>query len=335
VSKELVIGDVTASRGEFKKGILGGVKLINGSSIDIPFMVMNGVEDGPTLLLTSTQHGVELQGIEVIRKVMREILDPKLLRGAVIGIPVANPLAFFHYQYRSWTDNQDVGIVRADMPDGGSTERLTYTQWTEAWSKADMIINIHCNSRPSALIYQWINIGNPKTKEKLEKMAKAFGVTTIVSDRPISEDAPPTLGNLSASNGIPVILYELIDGRWISEPSTSAGVKGVLNTMKAFDMIDGEPEAQEGFPIVPGAGTSMGPRAMQANASGLIRFLKLPGEPIKEGEVYAEVYDLYGDVLEQIKMPFDGYVWANLTTGNVIAILEGSGVGYVFKVEEN
>ncbi len=331
--KELVIGDVTASRGEFKKGVLNGVKLINGSSVDIPFMIMNGVDDGPTLLLNSTQHGVELQGIEVIRKVMREILDPKFLSGAVIGIPVGNPLAFFHYQYRSWTDNQDVGRVRADMPNGGSTERLTHTLWTEVWSKADMIINIHCNERPSALIYQWINIGNPKTKDKLEKMAKAFGVTTIVSDRPVSEDAPPTLGNLSARNGIPVILYELIDGRWISEPSTSAGVKGVLNTMKAFGMIDGELETQTGFPIVPGANTFM-PRALRANTSGLIRFLKLPGEPIKEGEVYAEVYDLFGDVLEQIKMPFDGYVWANLGTNNVMAILEGSSVAFAFKSEE-
>jgi len=44
---------------------------------------------------------------------------------------------------------------------------------------------------------------------------------------------------------------ELIDGRWISDPSTIAGVKGILNIMKTFDMIDGDIEPQEGFPIIP------------------------------------------------------------------------------------
>ncbi|MFB0543635.1 MAG: succinylglutamate desuccinylase/aspartoacylase family protein [Candidatus Bathyarchaeia archaeon] len=331
--EKLVVGDITAKRGELKKGLIKGVKLINGSSIDIPVLLMNGAEEGPTLLLMSTQHGTEIQGIEVIRKVMREILSPESIRGAVIGIPVGNPLAFFHYQYISWVDNQDVGRVRADRPNGGATERLAYALWTEAWSKADMIVNIHCNTRPEALIYQMINIGNPKTKEKLVRMAEAFGVTTMVSDRPIPEDAPPTLGTLAARNGIPVILWELIDGRWISEPSTSAGVRGVLNTMKVFNMIDGNPEPQMGFPIVPGVNRSSG--TLRANQSGLIRFFKKPGELIKEGEVYAEIYDLYGDVLEQVKMPFEGYIWATPCTGNVKAVVVGANIGYTFIHEKN
>ena len=337
--EELKVGDIAARRGELKRGIIKGVELINNVSIDIPVLAMNGSRDGPTLLLMSTQHGIEIQGVEVIRKVMREILRPRSLRGAVIGIPVGNPLAFMHQKYLSWIDDLDVGQVRADMPAGNTTERLAHALWTEAWNKADLIVNIHCNTRPDSLVYQWINVANPATSERLERMAEAFGVTTIVSDEPLAGDAPPTLGNLAARKGVPVILEELIDGRWISEPSTSVGVRGVLNIMKAFDMINGEPEPQGGISIVPGVNRFHG--IIRANRGGLIRLLKTPGEPIKRGEALAEIYDLYGDVIEEVRMPVEGYVWAfpcgqSLnTSGGLQAVQTGANIAYAFTHEED
>ena len=341
----LKVGNVVAQRGELKKGLIKGVELNTGVSIDIPVLVMNGIEDGPTLVLTSTQHGIEIQGIEVIRKIMREKVRPENLRGALIGIPVANPLAYMHHQYLSWVDNLDVGgggsgsLITVNKPHGNTTERLAHALWTEAWSKGDIGINIHCNTRPDALIYQWINVGNPKTKDRLFEMAKAFGVTTIVSDTPFQDDAPPTIGNMAAKQGCPILLMELIDGRWISEPSTTAGVKGVLNIMKLYDMIDGEQEPQSGFPIVPGTNRFHG--VLRANRGGVIRFLKTPGDLIGEGEIFAEIYNLYGDVLEEIKMPVEGYIWAYPcgsvlgTSGGLQTVQSGANIAYVFTPEND
>ena len=342
--KELKVGTAVAKRGELQKGIIKGVELNTTTSIDIPVLVMNGKTDGPTLLLVSTQHGVEIQGIEVIHKVMREKVNPSQLRGAIISIPVENPLAFMHHQYLSWIDNLDLGgggsasPLTADHPDGNATERLAYALQQEAWSKADLVINIHCNVRPDSLIYQYIDIGNPKTKEKVEKMAKAFGVTTIVANTPFDEESPPTLANIAEKRGVPNLLMELIDGRWISEPSTTAGVKGVLNIMKSFDMIDGEIEPQEGFPIVPGICHWEG--MVRANKGGLIRFLKSPGEFIKKDEVFAEIFDLYGDIVEEVKMPIDGYTWAYPcgktlgTSGTLQAVHTGADIAYIFTQEK-
>lgn len=336
--ERIAVGNVTVAREEIKKGVIKGVELFNNVSVDIPVLMLNGAKEGPTLLLMSTQHGTEIQGIEVIRRVMREQLKPMNLRGVVIAIPVGNPLAFMHHQYLSWIDNLDVGGVRADRPEGNTTERLAHALWKEAWSKANLIVNIHCNTRPDSLIYQWINVGNEATREKLEKMAEAFGVTTIVSDEPLQKDALPTMENLAVTAGIPVILEELIDGRWISEPSTSVGVRGVLNTMKAFDMIDGEIEPQKGIPIVPGVNRYHG--IIRANRGGLIRLHKKPGELIRKGEAIAEIYDLYGDIIEQVKMPVEGYVWAYPcgqsfgTSGGVQAVQTGANIAYAFTHEE-
>jgi len=336
---KLQVGSAIANRGELERGVIRGVELVNAGSVDIPVMVTNGAKEGPTLLLMSTQHGTEIQGIEVVRRVMRGQLDAMNLRGAVIAIPVGNPLAFMHQQYLSWIDNLDVGAVRADRPEGNTTERLAHALWKEAWSRANLIVNIHCNTRPDSLIYQWINVGNEATRDKLEKMAKAFGVTTIVSDEPLQKDVPPTLENLAITAGTPVILEELIDGRWISEPSTSVGVRGVLNIMKAFDMIDGEIEPQKGIPIVLGVNRYYG--IIRANRGGLIRLHKKPGELIGKGETIAEIYDLYGDVIEQVKMPVEGYVWAYPcgqslgTSGGLQAVQTGANIAYVFTHERD
>jgi hypothetical protein len=130
---------------------------------------------------------------------------------------------------------------------------------------------------------------------------------------------------------------ELIDGRWISEPSTTAGVKGVLNIMKLFDMINGEQEPQEGFPIVPGVNQFHG--VLRANRGGVIRFLSTPGDLVKKGEVFAEIYDLYGDVLEQVKMPVEGYIWAYPcgsvlgTSGGLQTVQAGANISYAFTHE--
>jgi len=338
--EKISVGDVTVGRGELRKGAVKGVELNVGVSIDVPVLVMNGAADGPTLVMTSTQHGIEIQGIEVIRRVMRGKLEPEDLRGAVIGVPVANPLAFMHHQYLSWIDNLDVGgggsgsLITADKPSGNTTERLAHALWTEIWSKADLGVNMHCNTRPDSLIYQWINVGNPATKDQMLRMAECFGVTTIVSETPLRGDAPPTIGNLAAGKGVPILLMELIDGRWISEPSTTAGVKGVMNIMKEFDMIDGETETQEGFPVVPGLNRFHG--VVRANRGGLIRFHRKPGELIEEGEVFAEIYDLYGDVLEEVRMPVEGYTWAYPcgsvlgTSGGLQTVQTGANVAYVF-----
>ena len=82
--EKIRVGTAEAKRGELKKGLIKGIELNTTTSIDIPVLVMNGAQDGPTLLVVSTQHGTEIQGVEVVHKVLREKVDPKKLRGAII-----------------------------------------------------------------------------------------------------------------------------------------------------------------------------------------------------------------------------------------------------------
>jgi len=84
--ERVTVGTATAKRGELQKGVIKGIELNTTTPIDIPVLVMNGAKDGPTLLMVSTQHGIEIQGIEVILEIMREKVRPKDLRAKSQGI---------------------------------------------------------------------------------------------------------------------------------------------------------------------------------------------------------------------------------------------------------
>ena len=337
--ESLEVGDVSVNRGEMKLGFIKGIELWDGTKVDVPVVVVNGVKDGPVLLLMSTQHGDEIQGIEVIRQVTRVRADPKKLNGSIIGIPVGNPLAFQHGLYTSRVDNADVGGVRADRPEGTITERLANAIWEQAFSKADYILNIHCNVNENALAYQSGDLRFAKTKEKLEKMIAAFGVTAIENEEePLPDKDPPTLGNLAMMKGIPVLLVELFNGKRISKLSVETGVRGVLNVMKALEMIEGKIEKQKGIRVLPGRNKFYG--VVYSNRGGLLHPEKKPGEKIKKGEVIACIYNLHGDLVEEVKMPVDGYVWAYPfgealgTATGIQAVHTGDYVAYVFTSEK-
>lgn len=333
--EEVKVGNVVAKRGELKKGYITGPYLNGGIRIDTPVLVANGAKDGKTLLLTSTEHGTEIQGIEVILQLMNKHIDPKKLRGAVIGIPVMNMTGFMANRYRSWVDHVDLGRCRADGSDLSFTGTLAHTYWKEAISKADIWINAHCNTRPDSLHYTSINIADPRTRELNIKMAEAFPYTKMFSTRVTPEDAPPTYGTLAAKKGVPRILLEYADGRWISEPATTTGIRGHLNIMKILGMIDGEVESHpEKFPRVEGWNQGIG--LLRPKKGGIVRILKKPGEPIKQGETVVEVVNLHGDVVEEVKMPQDGYIWSYPcgdfcdTSGELQTVNTGCGMAFAF-----
>ena len=92
MSSKLTVGDVTVAPGEMAFGRLVPGRMAWSQELSVPLIVVNGAGDGPRLWLSAVVHGPEATGTEVIRRVLREALDPKKLRGSIIAVPIANPL---------------------------------------------------------------------------------------------------------------------------------------------------------------------------------------------------------------------------------------------------
>jgi len=350
--ESLEVGTASAEPGELAQGFIKGPELNTGNSVDVPVIVLNGAHEGNTFLMYSTNHGIEIQGIEVIRQVLRHKVDPDELRGAVVAIPTANPLAYQHHLYRSWVDNGDVGYSTTKEPYAGATEFLAHQIWTEAWSRSDLVMNIHANTRPEALIWQGITM-TEGLEDELERMAEAFDVTTMyygyndesaAVDSVAESEMTPTLSNRGAVQAIPELLVELIDGRAISNPSTRVGVRGTLNVMKEFDMIDGAIKPQEDIRRVDcrytgGSGVNRYHGLVDAKKGGILHPLKMPGEFIEEGERIANVMNVHGEIVQEVEMPRDGYIWAYpsggaFATAGSQTVETGSNIAFVFYHED-
>src|SRR6478672_10699059 len=91
----LRVGTIEAQSGQIEKGLLHVGELADGCTpIQIPVVIVNGVNDGPIAYLHAGSHGQEtIYAIDMMRRLVHEELDPGQLRGAVILVPAANLLA--------------------------------------------------------------------------------------------------------------------------------------------------------------------------------------------------------------------------------------------------
>jgi hypothetical protein len=348
---DLTVGDLTLAPGERGQGAIEGVELNTTDRVDVPVLGVNGAREGPTVLVFAVQHGNELQGAGVVHRVMGDVLDPETTAGAVIGIPVGNPLSYVHHGRPSWPDGADVGFVSTDTPGGGPTERLANALWEEAWSRADVVANLHAGVHPDALPYQWIWGGSP-VADTLHGVAQAIGLTTVVYEREaapnlppiLGEDLPPTLRNRAHSQGIAEVTVELRKGRWITDPETSVGTRAVANLLKHRNVLDGDPVPQECRVVesrhTGGDGVHRFYGTVRADRGGILYPTCEPGEFVDAGGTVAEVTDLHGNTVESVETPVDGYVWLYPggevlgTPGYGQTVHAGGTVAYVFTREE-
>ena len=120
------IADVECPPGQLARGRIVAGWLDDGSPVEIPLLVLHGAAPGPVLWLGATLHGIEIIGVEIIRRVMREAVDPAALRGTIVGAPIQNPLAFQDHKYGTPRDGLNINRFFPGNPNGSISERLAH-----------------------------------------------------------------------------------------------------------------------------------------------------------------------------------------------------------------
>lgn len=319
------VGNIIAKPGELKLGKLDCGYLPDSSVVAIPLIVVNGAQDGPTLLLTSAMHGPEITGSEVIRRLCREIIDPAKLKGTIIAAPVLNPFGFRHHEMNTPQDGYNLNRVFPGNSEALLSHRLAYIIYNQLVTNSDYIIDFHANPQP-AMQFTIIKEGQHKGAwEKSREMARAFGLTTIEMISSYERHRGGTLAESAANDGKAAMILELVSWRRMEEHSVVTGVRGTLNVMKYLGMIEGQQEKQEGVPAIEGRLTRT---EITATKGGFVHYLKELGEPIVKGEIIAILRDPWGDIVEEVKSPHDGWVLAwpflgnqAIATGEIIVMI--------------
>jgi predicted deacylase len=218
---------------------------------------------------------------------------------------------------------------------GTITQRIA-AQIAPMLHRADYYIDVHGNADPAARMTMMYldQCRDDATRRETERMAEAFGLTPV--DMPTEPEAHSTaiLGPITSyptgaacREGTPAIMVELTGNGVLRD--SPLGTVGIRNVMKAVGMLEGEPEAQacgrlEGRYVYWGA--------LMAERGGFLWPAVEPGTVTRAGEVILEIADLWGEPVQRIEMPVDGFCWGylgGLYGMGTHAVPEGSMVGFI------
>jgi len=310
----LKVGDVSAEPGQKKHGPATWVELRDGSRVHLPVILINGQAEGPKVVINCATHPTELVGYAAIQIVTRKI-DPAKLKGNIIAFPISNPLGMQWGEYVTPHDNVNMYVAYPGSKDGSITSRLANFIWENASKNADLVMDVHENVKP-CLHFSFVGYCEDKRVENSAlEAAKAFGLTII---RPKGEFAlagmkPGDIEYVDAllANGVPAFTPELEAGTDLTMgeewPSVRVAVRGIMNVLKHLEMIQGTPEPQTEVKVFPGNFAFYGMSV--ANRGGIVNRLVNVGVKLKKDTPIATVLNPYGEVIETLKMPIDGYLW--------------------------
>jgi len=207
-------------------------RLFTGNQVSLPVTVLNGVRPGPRLWLDAAIHGDELNGVEIIRRVL-EHLDPEALAGVVVAVPIVNVFGFLH-QDRYLPDRRDLNRSFPGSPKGSLAARIAHLFTTEVVERCQIGIDLHTGSHHRTNLPQ---VRGNLTDEKTRHLAETFGAPIHFHSRP----ARGTLRNAALRRQRTVLLYEGGEPLRFDPDAIEMGVAGVLRVLRGLGMWQGEP----------------------------------------------------------------------------------------------
>lgn len=310
---DLNIGGVSVAVGERQIIDVRVAPMYTHDDLSISVQVIRGKRPGPTLFISAAIHGDEINGVEIIRRVLQH-RSLKNIRGTLIAIPIVNVYGFLNHM-RYLPDGRDLNRSFPGSAKGSLTGRVAHTFVNEIVNKCTHGIDLHTGARHRSNFPQ---IRADLDDAEAFAMTEAFGV-------PLAIDAKIRDGSLrecAGDAGIPVILYEAGEALRFEELYIRAGVKGVINVMRSIGMLPkSRSRKQPQSPIVSDQ-TSW----LRAPESGILRTFVPLGAKVEKDQVIAMVADPLGASETAVVAPGNGVV---IGRTNLPLVYEGDAIFHI------
>ena len=192
-----LVGDTTVRPGTQAAVDLPITDLSTHTPITMPLQVVHGRQAGPTLFVCAALHGDEINGVEIIRRLMR-LSALRRLRGTLIAVPIVNVPGFLS-QSRYLPDRRDLNRSFPGSQGGSLAARLARLFLDEVVAKSTHGIDLHTGAVHRDNFPQVRgDLGNPET----ERLALAFGVPVVIN----TGFREGSLREAAARRNVPVIV---------------------------------------------------------------------------------------------------------------------------------
>lgn len=295
--------------GERKQISLTTAKLYDFTDIKMPVVVIRGREEGPTLFVSAAIHGDEINGVDIVRRLLKHRALKKL-RGTLIAIPIVNVFGF-NDKSRYLPDRRDLNRSFPGEEHGSMAGQLAYIFRTEIVDKATHGIDLHTGAIHRRNLPQ---IRADLTQPANLALAKAFGAPVILN----ASTRDGSLREMVAERKIPILLYEAGTALRFDRRAALVGMEGILNVMRAIGML---PE-QKAPPPYRDLFIARSNHWVRSPISGIFLTVKKLGERVSKGDRLGCITNPFGDYELDILSPYDGVI-----IGNSILPLANEGDG--------
>lgn len=265
----------------------------SGFTEETPVLVINGAKPGKTLCLTAAVHGDELNGIEMIRRVMFGI-DAEKLTGAIIGVPVANIMGF-RRNTRYLPDRRDWNRYFPGNTRGSSASRMAYSFFTQVIMKCDALVDLHTGSFHRTNLPQ---LRADLSNEEVAKFAQNFGSIAVLNSRGNSS----SLRVAAVKAGIPAVTIEAGEPMAMQNEVVEAGTLALNSLLAKMGMYGKQRSWHRVSPVYYKSAW------VRANQSGILFSRATLGKRVSQGEVLGTVTDPITNQRSEIISPYQGRI---------------------------
>ncbi|MFN3714099.1 MAG: succinylglutamate desuccinylase/aspartoacylase family protein [Alcanivoracaceae bacterium] len=293
-------------------------QLYTNTPLNIPVHVVHGRRPGPVLLVCAAIHGDELNGVEIIRRVLQS-QTLRSLRGTLVAVPVVNVFGFIH-KSRYLPDRRDLNRCFPGSETGSLGARMAWLFKTQVLDRCTHAIDLHTGAVYRSNLPQIrANLDSAGTAD----MARAFGVPLVLNS--VLRDG--TLREVAEAQNIPVITYEAGEALRFDEASIRAGVRGVINVMRHLDML--APSRKPHAEIEPAVARSS--IWVRAERDGVFRALVGLGDRIKKDQLLGRISSPFSSDEMEILSPCAGIL---VGRDNLPLVNEGEALFHIARFEE-
>lgn len=296
-SGSLEVGGKAIPRGRRTRINLVAGQLFDHTELSIPVEVIRGRRDGPVLFVSAALHGDEINGTEIIRRLLHRKQVSTGMKGTLIAVPIVN-IPGYNNNSRYLPDRRDLNRCFPGSVKGSLGARIAHLLMEEVVSKATHGIDLHTGA---------IHRGNlPQIRAQLDdpetaRLAQAFGVPVTIN----ASVRDGSLRQAAAELGIPMLLYEGGEALRYDETAIRCGIAGILSVMEAIGMIGEQKRRGRGKKTVFAARSSYWVRAPH---SGSLRVRKHLGALVSAREELGVITDPFGDRSMRVTAPRTGVI---------------------------
>lgn len=290
--KHITINKEKIGPGEHKIVNLNIARLPTYTSIDLPVLVYRAPVDGPVMLLTGGLHGDEINGVEIIRRMIeRDLVIPE--KGTVIAIPIVNIYGFIQNS-RGLPDGKDINRSFPGAKGGSLAKLLAHTLMTEIIPVIDCGIDFHTGGASRS------NYPQVRCSFKIDQAteyARAMGSPVMMHSGLISK----SFRNAAHKKGKEILVFEVGESLRYDEFGIEEGIDSARRLMKYLGMVKNAPDANK--TMIYNQSTWIRTK----NAGLFISKTEL-GEIQNKRQVLGQIKDPYGELNSRVLAPQDGMV---------------------------